>query len=424
MSYSEAYDPEAGIAIVGMAGRFPGARNVAQLWRNLLEARETISHFRADELEAAAADDMAARASPSYVRARGILDGIEMFDAGFFGINPKEAEVLDPQQRVFLETAWEALEDAGYDPQKFGGPIGVFAGSSNNYYYLQNLLNRRDVTDIVGWLTTMMGNEKDYLTTRVAYKLDLKGPALNIQTACSTSLVAVCSAVQSLLRLTSATWRLAGGVSVTLPQRRGYLWQEGVITSPDGHCRAFDRDAQGTVFSNGVGIVVLRRLHDALADGDTHLRRHQGRGAQQRRQHKVSFTAPSVDGHAQAHLDGTGARRHRPGNDLVHRSARHRNSARRPDRDRRAHAGVPQRRRARQAVLCNRLVEDQHRPSGCGGRRSWIDQDSAGVAPQSPAREPALHVAEPEARAGRQSVLRQCAAATLEVRLAHHAAPA
>ena len=298
MSYSDAYDSEAGIAIVGMAGRFPGARNVAQFWRNLLEARETISHFRADELEAAAADDMAARASPSYVRARGILDGIEMFDAGFFGINPKEAEILDPQQRVFLETAWEALEDAGYDPQKFGGLIGVFAGSSNNYYYLQNLLNRGDVTDIVGWLTTMMGNEKDYLTTRVAYKLDLKGPALNIQTACSTSLVAVCSAVQSLLSY-QCDMALAGGVSVTLPQRRGYLWQEGVITSPDGHCRAFDRDALGTVFSNGVGIVVLRRLHDALADGDTIYAVIKGAALNNDGSNKVSFTAPSVDGHAQ-----------------------------------------------------------------------------------------------------------------------------
>jgi acyl transferase domain-containing protein/glutamate-1-semialdehyde aminotransferase len=298
MSYSEAYDPQAGIAIVGMAGRFPGARNIAQFWRNLLEARETISHFRIDELEAAAADDMAARASPSYVKARGILDDIEMFDAGFFGINPKEAEILDPQQRVFLETAWEALEDAGYDPQKFGGPIGVFAGSSNNYYYLENLLNRRDVTDIVGWLTTMMGNEKDYLTTRVAYKLDLKGPALNIQTACSTSLVAVCSAVQSLLSY-QCDMALAGGVSITLPQRRGYLWQEGVITSPDGHCRAFDRDAKGTVFSNGIGIVVLRRLEDALADNDTIYAVIKGAALNNDGSSKVSFTAPSIDGHAQ-----------------------------------------------------------------------------------------------------------------------------
>lgn len=298
MSYSQAYDPKDGIAIVGMAGRFPGARHVTQLWQNLVQGRETISHFRAEELEAASPEDMAARANPAYVRARGILDDIEMFDAGFFGINPKEAEILDPQQRVFLETAWEALEDAGYDPQKFSGPVGIFAGSSNNYYYLQNLLNRGDVTDLVGGLTTMMGNEKDYLTTRVAYKLDLKGPALNIQTACSTSLVAVCSAVQSLLTY-QCDMALAGGVSVTLPQRRGYLWREGAITSPDGHCRAFDRDAGGTVFANGIGIVVLRRLGDALTCGDTVYAVIKGAALNNDGSAKVSFTAPSVDGHAQ-----------------------------------------------------------------------------------------------------------------------------
>ena len=297
MSYAQAYDHEEGIAIVGMAGRFPGARNVGELWRNLLEGRETISHFRADELEPAPAEDMAARANPAYVRARGILDDIELFDAGFFGINPKEAEVLDPQQRVFLETAWEALEDAGYDPQNFTGPIGMFAGASNNCYYLQNLLNRKDVTHLLGMLT-MMGNEKDYLTTRVAYKLDLKGPALNIQTACSTSLVAVCSAVQSLLSY-QCDMALAGGVSIMLPQRRGYLWHEDSIASPDGHCRAFDRDAQGTVFSNGVGIVALRRLRDARVDGDTVYAVIKGAALNNDGSGKVSFTAPSVDGHAQ-----------------------------------------------------------------------------------------------------------------------------
>lgn len=298
MPYSDAYDADEGIAIVGMAGRFPGARNVAQLWQNILDGRETIARFRPDELEPASADDMAARSSPHYVRARGILDEAEMFDAGFFGINPKEAEVLDPQQRVFLEIAWEALEDAGYDPRRFAAPIGVFAGSSNNYYYLENLLHRKDATDIVGWLTTMMGNEKDYLTTRIAYKLDLKGPALNIQTACSTSLVAVCAAVQSL-QTYQCDMALAGGVSVTLPQRRGYLWEEGGITSPDGHCRAFDRRAQGTVFGNGAGIVVLRRLREARADGDTIYAVIKGAALNNDGHAKVTFTAPSVDGHAQ-----------------------------------------------------------------------------------------------------------------------------
>ena len=235
--------------------------------------------------------------------------------------------------------------------------------------------SRRDVTDIVGSLTMMTSNEKDYLTTRVAYKLDLKGPALNIQTACSTSLVAVCSAVQSLLSY-QCDMALAGGVSITLPQRRGYLWQEGAITSPDGHCRAFDRDAQGTVFSNGVGIVVLRRLRDAKADGDTIYAVIKGAALNNDGSTKVSFTAPSVDGHAQvismAHaLGGID-----PGNDLVHRSARNRHAARRPDRDRRADAGIPRRWRARNGVLRDRLAQNQHRPPGRSGRRRRPDQDA------------------------------------------------
>ena len=298
MSYSESYDPDDGIAIVGMAGRFPGARSPRELWGNLIAGRETISHFRPDELEPADADDMTSRADPAYVRARGILEEVDRFDAAFFGITPREAEVLDPQQRLFLEAAWEALEDAGYDPRRFAGQIGVFAGASNNTYFLRNLIERKDVTDIVGWLTTMMGNEKDYLATRVAYKLDLKGPALNIVTACSTSLVAVAQAVQSLNTWT-CDMALAGGVSITLPQRRGYLPQEGAITSVDGHCRAFDRRASGTVFSNGLGIVVLRRLADAIAAGDTIYAVIKGAALNNDGSAKVSFTAPSVDGHAQ-----------------------------------------------------------------------------------------------------------------------------
>jgi acyl transferase domain-containing protein/glutamate-1-semialdehyde aminotransferase len=297
MSYSDAYDPDDGIAIIGLAGRFPGARNVDEFWENLVQGRETVSHFSEAELDPAVPDDMAARREPNYVRARGVLEDVEQFDAGFFGILAGEAEVLDPQQRVFLETAWEALEAAGHDPRRFAGPIGVFAGMSNNTYHLQHLASRTDVTEIVGWLTTMMANEKDYLATRVAYKLDLRGPALNIQTACSTSLLAVSTAVQSLLTF-QCDMALAGGVSIMLPQKRGYLHQEGGITSPDGHCRTFDERAAGTVFSNGVGIVALRRLSDALADGDTIYAVIKGAGVNNDGASKVSFTAPSVDGHA------------------------------------------------------------------------------------------------------------------------------
>lgn len=297
MSYSDAYDPLEGIAIIGMAGRFPEARNVDELWRNLLAQRECISRFAAEELELGHHEDMEARSNPSYVRARGVLADADMFDERFFGFNPKEAEILDPQHRLFLQSAWEALEHAGYDPQAFRGPIGVFAGATNNSYYLQNLLSRRDVTDLMGLLLTQMANNNDYVATRVAYKFDLKGPALNIQNACSTSLVAVCTAVQSLQSY-QCDMALAGGVSVQLPQKRGYLYQEGSILSPDGHCRAFDRDAAGTVFSNGLGIVVLRRLQDALEDGDTIYAVIKGAALNNDGSTKVSFTAPSVEGHA------------------------------------------------------------------------------------------------------------------------------
>lgn len=298
MSYSDAYDPLEGIAIIGMAGRFPEARNVDELWHNLLAQRESISRFAAEELEPAHHEDMEARSNPSYVRARGVLADADMFDERFFGFNPKEAEILDPQHRLFLQAAWEALEHAGYDPQAFRGPIGVFAGATNNSYYLQNLLSRRDVTDLMGLLLTQMGNNNDYVATRVAYKFDLKGPALNIQNACSTSLVAVCTAVQSLQSY-QCDMALAGGVSVQLPQKRGYLYHEGSILSPDGHCRAFDRDAGGTVFSNGLGVVVLRRLRDALEDGDTIYAVIKGAALNNDGSAKVSFTAPSVEGHAQ-----------------------------------------------------------------------------------------------------------------------------
>ena len=298
MSYSDAYDPLDGIAIVGMAGRFPGARSVAELWQNLLAGRETLQHFSAQELEPAHAEDMAVRGEPNYVRTRGVLEDIDLFDEQFFGFSPKEAALLDPQQRLFLEAVWAALEHAGHDPKSFGGPIGVFAGATTNSYYQNNLMSRRDVTDQLGLLSTQMANQNQYMATRVAYKFDLRGPALNIQTACSTSLVAVCTAVQSL-QAYQCDMALAGGASVQVPQRQGYLYQEGSILAPDGHCRAFDHQAGGTVFSNGLGVVVLRRLRDALEAGDTVYAVIKGAALNNDGGTKLSFTAPSVDGHAQ-----------------------------------------------------------------------------------------------------------------------------
>jgi acyl transferase domain-containing protein/thioesterase domain-containing protein len=298
MAYSDAYDPLDGIAITGMAGRFPESPSVAALWHNLLGGRECITRFTTEELESAHNEDDLARTSPNYVCARGVLAGVDEFDHEFFGFTPREAEILDPQQRLFLQAAWEAFEDAGYDPRRFDGPIGVFAGATTNSYYLENLLSRRDVTDPLGPVMMMMANGNDYVATRVSYKFDLKGPALNIQNACSTSLVAVCTAVHSL-QTYQCDMALAGGVSIMLPQRRGYLHQEGSIRSPDGHCRAFDRDAAGTVFSNGLGIVVLRRLRDAIEDGDTVYAVIKGAALNNDGSQKVGFTAPSVDGQAQ-----------------------------------------------------------------------------------------------------------------------------
>jgi acyl transferase domain-containing protein/glutamate-1-semialdehyde aminotransferase len=295
-------DPNAqldGVAIVGMAGKFPGARNVVEFWRVLQAGLETITRFEPGTLEASALEDPASAADPNYVPARGILDGVDLFDADFFGINPREADVLDPQQRLFLEASWEALENAGYDPRATNGSIGVFAGMSNNTYFPANIQGQRNIIDLVGALQTMMANEKDYLATRVSYKLDLKGPSVSIQTACSTSLVAICQAVQSLQGY-QCDMALAGGVSVALPQRRGYLPYDGSITSPDGHCRAFDQRAQGTVFSNGLGIVVLKRLADAVADRDHIYAVIRGTAVNNDGSAKVSFLAPSVDGHADA----------------------------------------------------------------------------------------------------------------------------
>ncbi|MBK9250351.1 MAG: polyketide synthase [Proteobacteria bacterium] len=323
MSYAESYDPDGGIAIVGISGRFPGARDPAEFWRVLVEGRETLTRFAAEDLEPSVLEEPGSRDDPAYVRVRGVLQDADRFDPAFFGLNPREAEVMDPQQRAMLEVSWEALEDAGIVPGEFPGAIGVYAGAGYNMYLIENLLSRRDVVSGPGLLTTLVGNEHDYLATRVAYKLDLKGPALTIQTACSTSLVAVCSAVQSLQSY-QCDVALAGGVAILLPQKRGYLWQDGSITSPDGHCRPFDAQAAGTVFGNGAGVVVLKRLADAVAAGDRIYAVIKGAALNNDGSSKVSFTAPSVDGHSQVivmaqALAGGGSIHH-----LLYRSTRRR----------------------------------------------------------------------------------------------------
>src|SRR5438552_5507482 len=293
---NEAQKADPGIAIIGMAGRFPKARDIAEFWRNLCAGVEGISFFSNGELDALGVDGP--KDNPDYVKARGILDAADQFDAAFFGINPREAEVMDPQHRVFLECAWEALESAGCDPERHEGAIGVFAGMSMNTYLANVLLHRPDFLAQFNEHQIMLGNDKDFLPTRVSYKLNLRGPSLNIQTACSTSLVAVCVACQNLLN-GECDLALAGAVSIAFPQKRGYLYQEGGIASPDGHCRAFDAKAAGTVAGEGAGIVVLKRLEEALADGDQIFAVLKGFAINNDGSEKIGYTAPGVQGQAE-----------------------------------------------------------------------------------------------------------------------------
>src|SRR6185436_17455348 len=232
------------IAIIGLAGRFPGASDVDALWRILQGGVEAITRFTDEELAAAGvAPELLA--DPRYVKARGTLEGVEMFDAELFAITPRDAEVMDPQQRLFLECAWQACENAGYDPHAFPGRIGVFAGAASTSYFAFHLLPHPGLLAEIGGLQLKMLNDKDFLTTQASYKLNLRGPIVAVQTACSTSLVAIHLACQSLLG-GECDMALAGGVGVSFPHRAGYLYEEGSIGSPDGHCRAFDENARGT----------------------------------------------------------------------------------------------------------------------------------------------------------------------------------
>jgi amino acid adenylation domain-containing protein len=294
------------IAIIAFSGRFPGADNVDTLWENLCAGKESITFFEPQQLDPAIAPEL--RDDPNYVRARGIIRNVEMFDPGFFGITPREAEVMDPQQRIFLELCWECLERGGHTPASTPGPIGVFGGMYNATYFQHHVSAYPDKIQRLGAFQVMLDNEKDYITTRVANRLNLTGPAVSIHTACSTSLVAITQAVLNL-RAGLCDMALAGGASVTCPPNSGYLYQEGAMLSPDGHTRSFDADAQGTVFSDGAAVVLLKRLADAEMDGDTVYAVIRGVAANNDGGEKASFTAPSVDGQAAvvaAALDNAG----------------------------------------------------------------------------------------------------------------------
>jgi acyl transferase domain-containing protein len=287
----QSYESE--IAIIGMAGRFPGAINMSEFWDNLCGGVEAITFFSEEELlEAGVPSHFLA--DPNYIRAKGILQDTDMFDAYFFGMTPREAEIMDPQQRLFLECAWEALEDGGYDAERFNGRIGVYAGTGMSTY-LFNLLLNPDMMRLAGFFQIKLANDKDFLATRVSYKLGLKGPSVSIQTACSTSLVAVHMACQTLLG-GECDMALAGASSVSFPHKTGYLYEKNGIMSPDGHCRAFDAESRGTVAGNGVAVVVLKRLPDAIADRDHIHAVIKGSAVNNDGSLKPGFTSPSIEG--------------------------------------------------------------------------------------------------------------------------------
>jgi len=292
MNKSSTEQPEA-IAVIGMACRFPGADSLDQFWQNLRDGVESVSFFSTEELISAGIEP-ALLSLPNYVRAGGLLEDVEMFDATFFGINPREAESMDAQQRVFLECAWQALEHAGYTPGADEHSVGVYAGSALSTYMFQ-LFSNTEFARLVGGLQIIVGNDKDYLATRTSYKLDLRGPSLNVQAACSTSLAAACLASQALLDH-QCDMALAGGVTVRIPQRAGYFYQPDGMVSPDGHCRAFDARAQGFVPGSGAGVVVLKRLSDALADNDTIHAVIRGFAVNNDGSARAGYTAPGVRG--------------------------------------------------------------------------------------------------------------------------------
>jgi phthiocerol/phenolphthiocerol synthesis type-I polyketide synthase E len=286
------------VAIVGMSGRFPGAGSVTDFWRNLCDGVESISRLSDADLDAAGVAPQR-RFDSRYVRRAAVLDGVEFFDAGLFEMSAREAQITDPQHRLFLECAWQALEDAGCDPNRYPNEIGIFAGAGRNSYFLRNVSGDETLRDTLDDYQIIIGSEDDYLVTRVAFKLNLRGPAVTVQTACSTSLVAVHLACKSLLS-GECQMALAGGVSVQVPQKAGYLYKDSGMYSPDGHTRPFDAHACGTVFGSGIGVVVLKPLAAALSEGDPIRAVIRGSAVNNDGASKAGFTAPSAAGQAAA----------------------------------------------------------------------------------------------------------------------------
>ncbi|WP_298775405.1 type I polyketide synthase [uncultured Shewanella sp.] len=294
------------IAIIGMAARLPGAANVNDFWENLLNGVESITQFSKEELRESGIEE-ALIASPNYVPRRGIIGNAQHFDAHFFDVTPRDAETLDPQHRVFLECCWHAFEDAGYVPEKYPGKVGVFGGTGTAWH-LNEVNNHPDVHQYASGTSIVTNNDKDYVTTRVSYKLNLKGPSVNVQTACSTALVATVMGMRSL-QCGESDLILAGAASIDTPERRGYEYKQGGMESAQGRCYTFDARADGTIFSRGAGVLILKRLEDAERDGDHIYSVIKGGAINNDGNLKAGFTAPSIDGQiavAKSAIDGSG----------------------------------------------------------------------------------------------------------------------
>jgi len=284
------------IAIIAFSGKFPGANSASEFWDMIREGREGITFFSNEELDPLLRD---VAGDPDYIKARGIIQDVDKFDDNFFGLNPKIASIMDPQQRLFMEICYETLEKAGWIASRPAYKVGVFAGTNNNTYYTKNLLFDPKLADVFGAIQVMSLNEKDYVASRTAYQFNLKGPAVSVHSACSTSLLAVAQAVESI-RSGQCTAALAGGSSVTFPVRSGQRHEEGSVFSSDGHCRPFDADASGTMFSDGAGVVLLKDLEKAIEDGDEIYAVIKGVGVTNDGSDKASFSSPSIIGQADA----------------------------------------------------------------------------------------------------------------------------
>lgn len=288
---SKTTNSEFDIAIIGMSGRFPMAKNIYEYWENLKNGRECFTQLNDEQIIASGVDPNLLQ-DPDYLKVSPILDDYDKFDAKFFGYTPREASMMDPQQRLFLECCWEAFEDAGYNSDAYKEPVGVFGGCAINSYMIFSGVHKRFYTE---FLPSVVGNDNSFLANRVSYQLNLKGPAVTVQTACSSSLVSVHLSIQSLLN-GECTMALAGGVAVWVPHEAGHLYKEGNVLTKDGHCRTFDAKATGTIFGNGAGVVMLKKLDDAIRDVDNIYAVIKGSAVNNDGAMKTDYTAPSVDG--------------------------------------------------------------------------------------------------------------------------------